>query len=113
MNEKLAKLADMLISGLEKGVELMPELSQEILTYYTYEHLIAIAALSVLIGLCIKGIRSLSKAASKGCEAADGMCFVLGIMVLAFTTLIMCNTLDLVKIKTAPKLFIIQKIKRL
>ena len=115
MESKLEKLMDLLINGIEKGTELasgeLPKLMEEILQYEFYSSLTFLSLnLFILIVIPILAFLYHKKHSE---DLGDGIMISLIASFILISPLIVVlkNTDNLIKIKVAPKVFVIDYIR--
>lgn len=115
MDDKLGKLLDMLVLGLEKGAGLLqeelPKLAHEILEYNFYTNLLS-AIVFVFIGIVIvvAVIYALRNLCDDGFDYGfTGLIGSLFITVVLGTAVVKIN--NIIKIKVAPRVYIIDYIR--
>ncbi len=121
MEEKVNKILELLIAGIEKGTELaeseLPGLMQEYITYY---YIKAIPISSILIGLLsiVTAIvcAVLYRKFKKGHGDAWVDCMIYGTLaVLILIASIGCSSsgfMEMYQIKEAPKAYLIERLRR-
>ncbi len=117
MNEKLEKLLDMFVTGLQKGAGLMqeelPKLAHEILEYAFYSELVKLILCSIILILTISTAIYLVKFKLK--DDRDG--YYWGFLVALILPLIISSvnvftkTDNVIKIKVAPRVYLIDYIR--
>lgn len=117
LQQKAAELLDRVIAGIDKGVELVPGLTEEYLWYFILEE-IPYLQIPLLI-VFLMGVRYAYKMLKKYYARSDedfylGICagFVLLVCFSVVTTCSFTKRIkNLMQIKVAPKAYLIEKIR--
>lgn len=121
MQEKINKLLDILITTIEKGGDFashqMPEIAQEIITYNLFTYYITIAALSLLLVIPFMLFRRFKiyikeDPDNRYNDTVFGHAFGAALSLLVILMIMLITVVKIVKIKTAPKLFLIEEVSR-
>ena len=106
--ESIDKIINVIDKGAEFGAEQLPLFAQEILTYFAYRHTLWVVILGLCLGFCVIGLRYMAKE-----KADEGIYLVPVIFTILATCYFVSNVNSLIKIKLAPKLYLVEAIKEL
>ena len=117
--DNLTEITELAKSGVIQAVAFMkaqmPELVEQIFSYYTTINVIGIVVSLVGIIASIFGLKEASKRYKKNScsDSASVIGTVSVCVIIAAIVVIICNSISLIQISIAPKLFLIEYIKGL
>lgn len=121
--DKLITVVNALVTRLEKAesfaLEQAPDVCKEIiaektaLCVYTVAGLGAISFLSLVLAILAWKLLSHESSSYDPCSAASGWAFICSALSLGFTIASANNAMELISLKTAPKLTILRELRRL
>jgi len=111
LEQKANIILDMVIKGVEKGVEQMPMLTEEYLTYFMIEELPIVSAIGFLATFSLGLFICIRTSNEKNGDGFFGGCLVIFISVI-LSTFIYCGIKNIIQIKLAPKAYLIEKVRK-
>ena len=110
--EKANKILDMVISGVDKGVEQVPGLTEEYLTYFLIGEISDLLFTLIILFPVVIGFTT-AYLMKKDNDNEWVFAFGFGIVSICFFGIMFTvQSFDIVKLKMAPKAYLIEKVRK-